>query len=69
MYIKPSLVQRKEQLIKDEWWQIAIILFALRVYSNYALKQAVGSCERRGGIAEVTSKFFGSSWEVKCIKK
>ncbi|KQU13093.1 hypothetical protein ASG65_12150 [Bacillus sp. Leaf13] len=69
MYIKPSFEERKEKLTRDEWWQIVVILFVLRVYSNYSLQKAIESCKSKGGLADVTSKFFGSSWEVRCIKK
>lgn len=69
MYTKPSIAPRQNQLTRDEWWQIPVVIFVLRVYNNHAMQQAVASCERSGGVPEVTSKFFGSSWEVKCLKK
>lgn len=69
VYLTPSFSERNEVLVRDEWWQIVVVLFVLRVYSNYSLQKAIDTCENRGGVANVTSKFFGSSWEVRCTKK
>jgi hypothetical protein len=69
IYEAPELRTERRRVTRDEWWWIVgVVVFALRVYSNYQLEQAVEACERSGGVAKVTSSMFGSSWTVTCYR-
>lgn len=67
-YVLPIVDFEKRSLVRDEWWPVLVLLFVVRVYNNYALDQAVQSCERSGGTAVVTSEWWGTSWTVECYK-
>ncbi len=69
-YAAPSITIPSRDLTRDEWWWLGmILLFAVRVYSNYALEEkAVDECTNSGGSARVVSSFFGSSWTVECYR-
>ena len=68
-YVKPEIaLEKKQKLVRDEWWQ-AILLFIIWAYSQYAMKDAINKCEKRGGVAKVSSYVFGTVWKVSCYKK
>ncbi|MBD0379606.1 hypothetical protein [Paenibacillus sedimenti] len=69
-YVSPTFIIKQSDVTRDEWWPVVLVLlFIIRVYSNYALDQAVQECKDSGGTAKVSSSFFGSSWQVECYKE
>jgi len=69
IYKKPEAsFQSNNVLVRDEWWQ-AVLLFVIWAYSQYAMKDAVKSCEKEGGVATVESYVFGTIWKVSCYEK
>ncbi|PLR75318.1 hypothetical protein CU633_21790 [Bacillus sp. V3-13] len=68
-YVSPSVESKNREFIGDEfWWAVVVLLFAVRVYSNYALTKTIKACENQGGSAKVSSHMFGTSWTVSCYK-
>lgn len=68
-YISPSVESRDRDFTGDEfWWAVVVLLFIVRVYSNYALTRTINTCKSEGGTAKVTSSMFGTSWTVSCYK-
>ena len=69
-YAMPTVeLNKRESLVRDEWWPVIVILFVIWAYSQYSLNQAIKSCRSSGGVESVESKIFGMSWKVTCFKK
>jgi hypothetical protein len=69
LYSSPTIERKEREFTGDEfWWAIMVLLFVVRVYSNYSLTKTIKACESQGGSAKVTSQMFGTSWSVSCYK-
>lgn len=53
---------------RDEFWWVVGILFVVRAWSAWQLNDAIDRCYASGGSPEVESHFWGSFWELRCVK-
>jgi hypothetical protein len=66
-YQRPVVnIGTKRNLVRDEFWPLIVAGVVVYATNQYDLNRAVNACKANGGLAEVTSKWFGMSWEVKC---
>jgi hypothetical protein len=67
-FVSPTVnFEEKKNLTRDEWLPL-VLLFLVYCYSQYSLHQTINKCEKKKGVAEVTSIVFGAVWKVKCVK-